>query len=155
MNEAEWQGLTVRTCDGSAVGVVMGVFEDGPLAGRLRVHGEHATVRHKTGPRDGTAVCYTTHYLHEVEALVDARSRRADSPLQFLTPREREVLGEMAQGRNNASVAEFVWSTVMVQPKQPLQSRRTSLSRMITSRPAGFRLDTRWRTPPCMFWIGH
>jgi DNA-binding NarL/FixJ family response regulator len=40
-----------------------------------------------------------------VEALVDARSRRADSPLQHLTPREREVLGEMAQGRNNAAVA--------------------------------------------------
>jgi DNA-binding NarL/FixJ family response regulator len=40
-----------------------------------------------------------------VEALVDARSRRADSPLQFLTPREREVLAEMAQGRNNAAVA--------------------------------------------------
>src|SRR6476619_5456387 len=40
-----------------------------------------------------------------VEALVDARSRRADSPLQFLTPRESEVLAEMAQGRNNASVA--------------------------------------------------
>jgi DNA-binding NarL/FixJ family response regulator len=37
-----------------------------------------------------------------VEALVDARSRRADSPLQFLTPRESEVLAEMAQGRNNA-----------------------------------------------------
>jgi len=56
MDREEWRGLTVRTCDGSAVGVVMGVFEDGPLAGRLRVHGEHATVRHKTGPRDGTAV---------------------------------------------------------------------------------------------------
>ncbi len=40
-----------------------------------------------------------------VEALVDARSRRADSPLQHLTPRESEVLAEMAQGRNNASVA--------------------------------------------------
>jgi DNA-binding NarL/FixJ family response regulator len=40
-----------------------------------------------------------------VEALVDARSRRADSPLQYLTPRESEVLAEMAQGRNNASVA--------------------------------------------------
>jgi DNA-binding NarL/FixJ family response regulator len=40
-----------------------------------------------------------------VETLVDARSRRADSPLQYLTPRESEVLAEMAQGRNNASVA--------------------------------------------------
>jgi DNA-binding NarL/FixJ family response regulator len=40
-----------------------------------------------------------------VEALVAARSRRRDSPLEHLTPREREVLGEMAQGRNNAAVA--------------------------------------------------
>jgi DNA-binding NarL/FixJ family response regulator len=40
-----------------------------------------------------------------VEALVEARSRHRDSPLERLTPREREVLGEMAQGRNNAGVA--------------------------------------------------
>jgi DNA-binding NarL/FixJ family response regulator len=40
-----------------------------------------------------------------VEALVQARSRRADSPLDRLTPREGEVLAEMAQGRNNAAVA--------------------------------------------------
>jgi DNA-binding NarL/FixJ family response regulator len=40
-----------------------------------------------------------------VEALLEARSRRADSPLSFLTPRESEVLAEMAQGRNNAAVA--------------------------------------------------
>jgi DNA-binding NarL/FixJ family response regulator len=40
-----------------------------------------------------------------VEALVEARSRKRDSPLDRLTPREREVLAEMAQGRNNASVA--------------------------------------------------
>jgi DNA-binding NarL/FixJ family response regulator len=40
-----------------------------------------------------------------VEALVDARSRRRDSPLLRLTPRESEVLAEMAQGRNNAGVA--------------------------------------------------
>jgi DNA-binding NarL/FixJ family response regulator len=40
-----------------------------------------------------------------VEALVDARSRRSDSLLKHLTPRESEVLAEMAQGRNNASVA--------------------------------------------------
>lgn len=40
-----------------------------------------------------------------VETLVEARSRHHDSPLEHLTPREREVLGEMAQGRNNAGVA--------------------------------------------------
>src|SRR5262249_57809988 len=32
-----------------------------------------------------------------VEALVEARTNRKDTPLRFLTPREREVLAEMAQ----------------------------------------------------------
>jgi DNA-binding NarL/FixJ family response regulator len=40
-----------------------------------------------------------------VEALVEARARREQSPLEHLTPREREVLEQMAQGRNNAGVA--------------------------------------------------
>jgi DNA-binding NarL/FixJ family response regulator len=40
-----------------------------------------------------------------VEALVAARGRRPDSPIDRLTPREREVLAEMAQGANNAGVA--------------------------------------------------
>ncbi len=39
-----------------------------------------------------------------VEGLVAARSR-ADSPLDQLTAREREVLSEMAQGKNNAAIA--------------------------------------------------
>jgi DNA-binding NarL/FixJ family response regulator len=40
-----------------------------------------------------------------VDALVAARSRASDSPLRVLTPRETEILGEMAQGKNNAAVA--------------------------------------------------
>jgi DNA-binding NarL/FixJ family response regulator len=40
-----------------------------------------------------------------VEILVQARSRQRDSPLDHLTPREHEVLAEMAQGRNNAGIA--------------------------------------------------
>lgn len=40
-----------------------------------------------------------------VEGLVASRSRAAGSPLDQLTPREREVLGEMAQGKNNAAIA--------------------------------------------------
>ncbi len=39
-----------------------------------------------------------------VETLVQARARR-QSPLEFLTPRESEVLAEMALGRNNAGIA--------------------------------------------------
>ncbi len=46
-----------------------------------------------------------------VETLVSARSRAADSPLAELTPREREVLAEMAQGKNNAAIAEALTLT--------------------------------------------
>jgi len=41
-----------------------------------------------------------------VEALVTARSTPADSPLRHLTPRELEVLAEIASGKNNAAIAE-------------------------------------------------
>jgi DNA-binding NarL/FixJ family response regulator len=40
-----------------------------------------------------------------VDALVAARSRAADSPMRTLTPRETEILAEMAKGKNNAAVA--------------------------------------------------
>lgn len=39
-----------------------------------------------------------------VEALVRAKGR-SESPLDELTPRERETLEEMAQGKNNAAIA--------------------------------------------------
>jgi DNA-binding NarL/FixJ family response regulator len=41
-----------------------------------------------------------------VETLVAARSRTAQSPLARLTPREREVLALLAEGKSNAAVAE-------------------------------------------------
>ena len=40
-----------------------------------------------------------------VDELVRARSRADRSPLEHLTPREREVLGEMASGKSNAAIA--------------------------------------------------
>jgi DNA-binding NarL/FixJ family response regulator len=40
-----------------------------------------------------------------VEGLVNARSRAKESPLARLTPREREIMAEMAQGKNNAAIA--------------------------------------------------
>jgi DNA-binding NarL/FixJ family response regulator len=41
-----------------------------------------------------------------VEALLATKTRGQDSPLAALTPREREVLGEIAQGKSNAAIAE-------------------------------------------------
>jgi DNA-binding NarL/FixJ family response regulator len=41
-----------------------------------------------------------------VEALVAAKTRGAASALAALTPREREVLSEIAQGKSNAAIAE-------------------------------------------------
>jgi DNA-binding NarL/FixJ family response regulator len=40
-----------------------------------------------------------------VDTLVEARMARRESLLSRLTPRELEVLGEIAQGRNNAGIA--------------------------------------------------
>ena len=41
-----------------------------------------------------------------VEALVAAKARAEHSPLNELTPRERDVLRGMAEGKNNAAIAE-------------------------------------------------
>jgi DNA-binding NarL/FixJ family response regulator len=41
-----------------------------------------------------------------VELLVESKARVEQSPLSELTPREREVLGEMAVGKSNAGIAE-------------------------------------------------
>jgi DNA-binding NarL/FixJ family response regulator len=41
-----------------------------------------------------------------VEVLVQAKDRADRSPLVELTPRERDVLAEMAQGKSNAAIAE-------------------------------------------------
>ena len=46
-----------------------------------------------------------------VDVLVAARSREDSSPLQELTPRERDVLRAMAEGKNNAAIAEALFLT--------------------------------------------
>ena len=46
-----------------------------------------------------------------VDVLVFARSEGASSPLADLTPREREVLAEIAQGKSNSAIAEALFLT--------------------------------------------
>jgi len=41
-----------------------------------------------------------------VDALISTRPTRDDSPLRFLSPREKEVLAEIATGRSNAAIAK-------------------------------------------------
>jgi DNA-binding NarL/FixJ family response regulator len=46
-----------------------------------------------------------------VEALVAENARSEESPLSQLTPRERDVLREMAEGKNNAAIAASLFLT--------------------------------------------
>jgi DNA-binding NarL/FixJ family response regulator len=46
-----------------------------------------------------------------VEALVAENARSEESPLNELTPRERDVLHEMAAGKSNAAIAEALFLT--------------------------------------------
>jgi DNA-binding NarL/FixJ family response regulator len=46
-----------------------------------------------------------------VESLVAAKSRAEESPLSVLTPRETEVITEMAQGKTNSAIAAALFLT--------------------------------------------
>ncbi|HEX2069336.1 MAG TPA: LuxR C-terminal-related transcriptional regulator, partial [Actinomycetota bacterium] len=46
-----------------------------------------------------------------VEGLVARKDRQAHSALAELTEREREVLSQMAQGKNNAAIAKALFLT--------------------------------------------
>jgi DNA-binding NarL/FixJ family response regulator len=46
-----------------------------------------------------------------VDALVEAQSRQARSPLAQLSEREAEVLAEIAQGKSNSAIAESLFLT--------------------------------------------
>jgi DNA-binding NarL/FixJ family response regulator len=41
-----------------------------------------------------------------IEALIQSRTNEADSKVAALTPREREILAEIAEGKSNAAIAE-------------------------------------------------
>jgi hypothetical protein len=56
MDSEDWYERTVRTRDGRVLGVVVGVFAEGALAGRLRVHGDNALGRSPARPQHDIAV---------------------------------------------------------------------------------------------------
>lgn len=46
-----------------------------------------------------------------VESLITARSRKKESALESLTPREKDVLAQVAEGKNNAAIAAALFLT--------------------------------------------
>jgi hypothetical protein len=75
MDSEDWYGLTVRARDGTVLGVVVGVFAEGLLAGRLRVQGDYR--------RRWTSWTDTAVYAIPRSAV---RCRRQDSLVLDATP---------------------------------------------------------------------
>jgi serine/threonine-protein kinase PknK len=89
---------------------------------------EHAMDLLASGQRSGyllkSRVTDVDEFIQTVERIVKGGSvvdpalvqelvaaRRVDDPLEEITPREREVLALMAQGRSNAGIARDLWVT--------------------------------------------
>ena len=78
----------------------------------------------RTGYLLKSRVTDVTHFLESLERIAEGGSvvdpglvqelvatQRRDDPLAELTPREREVLALMAEGRSNAGIARRLWVT--------------------------------------------
>jgi DNA-binding NarL/FixJ family response regulator len=78
----------------------------------------------RTGYLLKTRVTDVTHFLESLDRIAEGGSvvdpglvqelvnaRRKDDPLAELTPREREVLALMAEGRSNAGIGRRLWVT--------------------------------------------
>jgi DNA-binding NarL/FixJ family response regulator len=87
------------------------LFEDGS-AGRAYLLKEHIGHRnHLMGAIREVANGGSVVDPAVVEVLVDARTRARNSPLGHLTPREREVLAGVAEGKSNAAIARTLFLT--------------------------------------------
>src|SRR2546423_14279924 len=73
MDTEDWYGLVVRTRSALRFGVVVGVFTDGPHAGRLRVHGTY-----RFG--GGTQAEYQGTLVYAIPPEVVRRMRRGGPP---------------------------------------------------------------------------
>jgi DNA-binding NarL/FixJ family response regulator len=75
-----------------------------------------------------------------VEALVGDRMRARRSPLQALTPRERQILGEIAQGKSNAAIA-----AELVLTKRAVEKHVNAIFAKLSLRAADETVDRRVR----------
>lgn len=100
-----------------AVGVVvLSQFAEPEYALALLEHGSHQRaylLKERVHDRSGIAQAIrdvmrggSAFDATVVDALVAAQDAAEASPLSALTPREREVLGAVAQGKSNAAIAE-------------------------------------------------
>ena len=82
-----------------------------------------------------------------VELLVDARSRQKESPLERLTPREGDVLSEMAQGKNNAGIAASLVLTERAVEKH--------INSIFSKLDLSEEKDVHRRVKAVLLWLGH
>ena len=87
MEGEDWSGLTVRTREGAVLGIVVGVFAEGLLAGRLRVQGDYAYGGYRAGPQDGIAV-----YAIPRQAVVRQQHERLVLDTTLSTARSRWLM---------------------------------------------------------------
>jgi serine/threonine-protein kinase PknK len=98
--------------------LVLSAFVEVEHAIELLASGERIGYLLKTRVTDVEEFLETLHRVHDGGTVVDpvvvqelvAAHRRRD-PLDVLSPREREVLALMAEGRSNAGVAKALWVT--------------------------------------------
>jgi len=83
-----------------------------------------------------------------VEALVDDRIRARRSPLAALTPREIEILGEIAKGRSNAAIAD-----ALVLTKRAVEKHVNAIFAKLGLRPQDEAVDRRVRA--ALLFLAH
>lgn len=100
--------------------LVLSQYVDASYAMRLMTeHTEKAGYLLKDRVFDGAVLADAVRRIHEGETVVDPtivsrlfrRARPDDDPLSRLSEREREVLGLVAEGRSNHSIAEALFIT--------------------------------------------
>ncbi|GAB3864801.1 response regulator [Dactylosporangium cerinum] len=117
-NEGLAAAREIRARFPSVAILVLSAFVEVEHAIELLASGERIGYLLKTRITDVEEFLETLHRVQDGGTVVDpavvqelvAAHRRRD-PLDVLSPREREVLGLMAEGRSNAGVAKELWVT--------------------------------------------